>query len=75
MLEEIFQFGHIRGKKGQWLGNFSEQRDLHFFSVEKDFLKLEKIWDRSMDFVPKVFFNAFLYAGIYGISLKPLTKS
>ena len=41
--------GHIRGKKRQWLGNFSEQRDLHFFSVKKDFLKLEKIWDRSME--------------------------
>ena len=42
ILGECFgQFGHIRGKKRQWLGNFSEQRDLHFFSVEKDFLKLQ----------------------------------
>ena len=50
ILGECFgQFGHIRGKKRQWLGNFSEQRDLHFFSVKKVFLKLELIWDRSME--------------------------
>ena len=44
------KFGHIRGKKRQWLGNFSEQRDLHFFSVEKVILKLEGSMEPFFDF-------------------------
>jgi hypothetical protein len=39
----------IFGEKSVNLGNFSEQSDLHFFSVEKDFLKLEQICNRSME--------------------------